>query len=158
MPINCFGVGLCMAYECYRRKQSDQLKTRSSAEQFLSRFQRDPMTMDYLRSIAAKCGYNRLNVLDNKAVIEVIAREVSTGWLRVCENTQETYAPTTAGGGEAASQPESKPFPLAERQKRVAEPQMAALEPATFPSNLNGATQAAALAAAAASGTPFCAH
>ena len=157
MPINSFGVGFCLAYECSRCKQSEWLKDKSSARVWLSQFQSDPSTMSYLRRLAAKCGYNQLNVLDNRAVIELLAADVAAGWLRACDRTQETYG----GGSTTPDAPsETAPlFPLADRQQRVSDSQpQSTADPSTFPPNLDGAAQANALAAAAASGKPFCAH
>jgi hypothetical protein len=158
VPINPFGIGFCLAYECSRCKQSEWLRDKSSAREWLAQFQRDPSTMSYLRTIAVKCGYNRLNVLDNHAIVELLAADIASGWIRACDRTQETYG---AGSAAADAPPDTTPklFPLADRSPRVSDsPPQATTEPPTFPPNLDGAAQASALAAAAASGKPFCAH
>lgn len=159
MPLNSFGIGFCLAYECSRCKQSEWLRNKSSAREWLSQFQTDPSNMMYLRTLAAKCGYNRLNLLDNQGVVDLLAADIASGWLRACDRTQETYSVGSTAADAPPPDTTPKPFPLSDRATRATSSQVQpAPEPSTFPPNLDGAAQAAALAAAASSGKPFCAH
>ena len=53
-------------------------------------------------------------------------------------------------------QKQAPPFPLSDRQSRVASPPPPVIDPPSFSSKVNLSAQAAALLAAAASGIPFC--
>lgn len=85
------------------------------------------------------------------AVIEQIADLLNSDRLHIHAKEMETFA---AGGSETSDQ--SVAFPLAERQSRETAPPPAVADPPTFSPKGNPSAQAAALAAAAASGTPFC--
>jgi hypothetical protein len=63
---------------------------------------------------------------------------------------------TEGGSGTGNEKPSPPPFPLADRQPRVASQPPPIVDMPVFSKDLNMSAQAAALIAAASSGAPFC--
>lgn len=155
MPVNCYEFQLCRASEsCNCKHKSIQRASLYTAE-WLRRCTRNPLAMGALRGVVAGNG-TRLS--DNDSLIKLIAAQIASGQLRVCQGQN-------AGGGAAAdpgsaSQTDgssSKPFPFTPRPKQTSSSALSNdNEPQSLSENLDGAAQAAVLNAAAAQGVPFC--
>jgi hypothetical protein len=125
------------------------------ARQWLQQFKNDVRTIASLRLLLTE-DYDiwRIGSMKEDAVIDQISNELSSGNLRVCPQMLH-QSPAMS---RATSIPEPLPFPLNERRSRAstvpASPSIS--DPPTFSSDVNPATQAAALVAAAVGGRPFC--
>jgi len=121
-----------------------------STQQFLTQFKNDTYAIAWLRGLLSQSrqwiGASRLTgdqvlaevarlLLSGELGVALIPRPLSTG----SNSAERTGDPPPVAAGP--------PLPVT----KMEEP-----EPPTFPPDLNGVIQAAALAAAAASGAPFC--
>jgi hypothetical protein len=134
------------------------LKNPAQAEEWLRKLTQSPMTMTGLRDLAAKSGQKSVNQMDNGAVVKLIAQQICSGQLRICSTGTFSGIAGDPGSRAAAAAADSKPFPLSELKKRQASSSQSdrAADPNTFPDDLDSQAQAAALAAAASQGQPFC--
>jgi hypothetical protein len=162
MPFNCFGLFLCRANERCTCVQANQfggmLKNPGQAEEWLRKFTGNSMSMTGLRNVAGQCGRGSVNLMDNGAVVKLIAQQICSGQLRVCSTRAlggPAGDPAASAGGAAA---DSKPFPLSGLQKKQASPSNSDRppDPNTFSDDLDGPAQAAALISAASQGQAFC--
>jgi hypothetical protein len=135
------------------RSQIARFRDSKSAIQFLSAVKVDARAMSDLRGLLFE---SRLRIdvsrLTDDQVLAEIARLIWLGHLVVANDRE--------GRSGASSQP-AGPTQIAQTPAGVpvrSGPQSQEPEPATLPSNLNSIAQAAALSAAAANGTPFCAQ
>jgi hypothetical protein len=123
-----------------------------SAMQFLSAVKGDALAMSDLRGLLCE---SRLRIdisrLTDDQVLAEIARLIWLGHLVVANDREGRSGASSQPAGP--SQITQTPTGVPVRSGPQSEP-----EPATLPSNLNSVAQAAALTAAAASGTPFCAQ
>ena len=162
MPFNCFGIQLCRSNEPCTCQQSNNLaaflKNAACAELWLKQRTRDAMTMTGLRSVAARSLNRSVTFLDNKEIVRLVARQISSGQMRVCSTAILKQGGGDPGTTAATAAAEGVPFPISERPARppVSTKREAPPEEATFSDDLDGSAQAAALAAAAAEGQPFC--
>lgn len=126
----------------------------NSAEHTLSRSKSSGITMLKLRALLVQYGAGVNGLSDDDVVVQV-SRLLASGRLQMCRKVVERVAPPPRKSAGPPRQP--PPFPLSESQPRPAtsrsEPPP---DPATFPSDLAGADQAAALTDAARDGVPFC--
>jgi hypothetical protein len=116
----------------------------------------DPAGMNELRSQLFRAGWHgELARLTDFEILEEVARLLRSGELFLQMETIESH--TGAGGG--AAPPAEQAAPIVQPPPPKREPAPAKEEdtdPDTLPSNLDAATQAATLKAAAAQGAPFC--
>ena len=162
MPLFTFGVQLCWSHDCSTCQISALLpKDPVAAEQWLADLSRDPLAMLSLRQVAAECNHDRLTQFTNQDVIRTVAREITSGALRACDQNWATHpfvASSAAPAADDAATDSFKAFPIDERKTQSAASAAgpAATDSPTFPENLDVPAQALALASAAAQGVPFC--
>lgn len=156
MPVNCYEFQLCRASESCNCKQKSIQRVSLYTEDWLRRCIRNPLVIGALRGVITERG---TRVSDNASLIKLIASQIASGQLRVCQH-QDSDSGNNGAAGSASSQgdaPSSKPFPFTPRPKQTSSPALSNdNEPQSLPDNLDGAAQAAALNAAAAQGAPFC--
>lgn len=155
MPINCYEFQLCRAAESCNCKQASIQKAPLYTADWLRRCVRNPSVLMALRGIGKSSG-GKLS--DNEGIIKLIAGQIASGELRVCQG-QNAVSNAAGDPGSAASQAagSNKPFPFNPRPKTA--PQSLSSNDSDGPGladNLDGAAQAAALNAAASQGAPFC--
>ncbi|HZS56844.1 MAG TPA: hypothetical protein VFA65_20735 [Bryobacteraceae bacterium] len=133
------------------------LRSAAQTEEWLRKLTQNSLTMTGLRDVATRSGHASVNLMDNGAVVKLIAQQICSGQLRVCSTS--TFG--RAGGGDpgqSAAATDSKPFPLGDLKKKQASSSSTDHPPDanTFSDNLDGQAQAAALTSAASQGQPFC--
>lgn len=121
--------------------------------QFLSHSLTDHSGMHELRQQLYHAGcHSEVARLTDDEVLDEVTRLFQTGELRIDEGKVEVKK---KGGGSIAP-PEAAAPPVAAPPPPQAAPVPEATDPDTLPPNLDAATQAATLQAAAAQGAPFC--
>ena len=123
-----------------------------ATQQFLSPFKGDPAGMNDLRSLLLQSRRVDLSHLTDDQVVSEVSRLIVSGELVVAMDRRWDSGGST-GNAAAPSTAPPPPAPALSSGGRSAEP-----ESSTFPPDHSGATQAATLAAAAATGAPFCAQ
>lgn len=160
MPLCPFGVQLCWPSDCAGcEKSAIYLRSRITAEQWLTRISLNPQAMASLSIAAAQCGIAQTKLLNKRAVIKAIAAQLASGRIRACDENWREVDFETGGVTSEYSAPDepSAPFPLEDRAARaVTSSTQASADPSTFPDPLDAAAQTQALASAAAQGVPFC--
>jgi hypothetical protein len=96
--------------------------------------------------------YGDLARLTDAEILEEAGRLLEIGQLRIDVETLKE----TGGGAIAPAQAVAAPVPPPPRQTTPKEEEVAEPDPDTLPPNVDAATQAATLQAAAAQGAPFC--
>jgi hypothetical protein len=139
-------------------KFGGMLKNPAQAEEWLRKLTQSPMTMTGLRDLAAKFGQKSVNVMDNGAVVKLIAQQICFGQLRICSTGTFSGVAGDPGNRAAAAEADSKPFPLSDLKRRQTSSSQSDHPPDTntFSDDLDGQAQAAALTSAASQGQPFC--
>jgi hypothetical protein len=144
----------CGERDCPDVETVSRLEDRSSARQWLQQLETGAHKTLAMRALLwqESSGWP-LSRMSDEEIIDQIAELLVSGRLHV----HVQPARRVSAASSAVSEP-VVPFPLSERKPR---PQAVAYsapvsDPPTFPSDLDGAAQASALVAAAASGQPFC--
>jgi hypothetical protein len=118
---------------------------------WLQQLKADPLQMRTLRDLLAnQISLPPSRVADN-TVVEQIAEMLNSDRLHIHTRKMEMYA---VGGPKAAE--DSAAFPISEHRPRDSAAPAPVIEPPSFSPKADLSAQAAALAAAAAQGTPFC--
>jgi hypothetical protein len=134
------------------RSRIARFRDSKSAIQFLAAVKGDAIAMSDLRGLLFESRLrNDLSRLTDDQVLAEIGRLIWLGHLVVVNDREGRSGASSQPAGP--SQITQTPTGVPVRSGPQSEP-----EPATLPSNLNSVAQAAALSAAAASGTPFCAQ
>ena len=135
------------------RSRVARFRDSKSAIQFLSASKGDAFVMSDLRGLLFE---SRLRIdvsrLTDDQVLAEIARLIWLGHLVIANDREGRSGASSQPVGPTQSTP-APGGPAVNSGSQSQEP-----EPATLPSNVNSVAQAAALSAAAASGTPFCAQ
>lgn len=139
-------------YHLFWRRQVQQYPDPASARLVLGQFKDDPSAMRDLRALLEEpmLGIPNARLADDQ-VLDAVARLVAGGevlLLREWPVHGGSANPSQTSGQPADSTPATPP-PITKSNPP---------ENPSLPSNTNGGAQAAALAAAAASGAPFCEH
>lgn len=122
----------------------------AQALQFLARFKTDPAAMARLRGLIAQRSHaGDLSRVSDDQILAQVAGLLGSGELVAGYQRHEAIELPGEPGPEAAPTPASTPPPPQTRERQ--EP-----DPPTFAAQHDGAAQAQGLAAAAASGVPFC--
>lgn len=147
------GSQLCKDRHCRDHEHASHLHDRFFGRQWLHQSKADIQQMQTLRSLVAQHSSGcAVSGMSDEEVADHVAELVASGRVHMHAPTLPAYAPVSAG----SQGPAPAPFPLS---GRTSSPQMSFGAPAdapTFPSDLDGAAQANALAAAASGGQPFC--
>jgi hypothetical protein len=151
LPLPQFEWWFCQELICTEPDRVDDLPGRLGTRLWLQQFKGDPYQMRVLRDLLSNQLLMPPSRVADDAVIEQIADLLNSDRLHIHAKEMETIA---AGGAETSDQ--SVAFPLSERQSRDTAPPPPVADAPTFSPKGNPSAQAAALAAAAASGTPFC--
>jgi hypothetical protein len=139
-------------YHLFWRRQVQAAADTSIATRFLAQFRDDPSAMRDLRSLLMEAAHGLTNTrLNDDQVLIQIAHLMTAGELIVAREWP-VHGGNAVQPEVADSADEPEPAPAA-RSSNSQGP-----ESSTFPPNTNGASQASTLAAAAASGAPFCSH
>lgn len=142
-------VWLCQEQDCTKPHRASLFETRVWVHGWLRDLRTDAgktrLLNDLIRSNISGVPFH----LSNDALLRKIEQLFVCGRLHVHRKQRGTES----GTGDDSPNP---PFPLAERQPRIASAPPPIVDVPVFSPNLNMAAQAAALVAAAASGTPFC--
>lgn len=139
-------------YLLFWRRQVQSYSDQAAARMTLGQFKDDPIGMRDLRAILddPMTGIQNARLTDDQ-VLDAVARLVASGELiAVREWPVHGGAATQPQSSNQSEQQEASPAPASHSQPPPENP--------TLPSNTDGSTQAAALAAAASSGAPFCEH
>jgi hypothetical protein len=144
----------CRKRDCRDRETVSRLQDRSSARLWLQQFETGVHKAIAMRTLLwQESSAWPLSRMSDEEIVDRVADLLVSGRIHV---HVQPVNPVSAGGS-APSEPEA-PFPLSERQPRsqavASSPPVS--DPPTFPADLDGGAQAAALVAAAASGQPFC--
>jgi hypothetical protein len=148
-------LGICRWNDCTCAQSSPSL-SRLDAEQMLRRRAQEGMGIGDFRRFVDACGYGPSGSLSDHEVIQLLAGQVSSGILRICNTLPAVQDNRDRAGAAAAARPKAASFPLSERAARSESRPQQAADPATFSSNIDADAQAAVLQSAAASGAPFC--
>jgi hypothetical protein len=138
-------------YHLFWRRQIQPVGGDEAAELILAQFRGDPSAMRDLRALLAESGSGLSNRrLTDEQVLAGVGHMLASGELLLVREW-----PMLGGSGqtEASSQDEAPPAPAPASPSKSQAPENPSLPP-----NTDGAAQAAVLAAAAESGTPFCSH
>lgn len=123
-----------------------------STQQFLSQFRNNYYAMCGLRALLSESRqWIDASRFTADQVLAEVSRLILAGDLGVALRPYEYYLGTSSTQLSGAPPPLPASSPLAASKFEES-------EPPTFPNDLNGVIQAAALSAAAASGAPFCPH
>jgi len=157
MPINCYEFQICRGSDnCSCKLVSAQKASLYNAD-WLRRSVRNPAVLMALRGIAKTGG---ISLSDNESVINLVAGQIASGQLRVCQGqTAASGRANDPGSTSSQAGGPSKPFPFTPRSKTAAtSSQPSQNDPQSLPDDLDGSTQAGVLNSAANRGTPFCAE
>ncbi len=152
MPINCYEFQLCRASEACGCKQKAGNAASLYSADWLRRSIRNPAVLTALRGVAKTGG---TIPMDNESIVRLIAGQIASGQLRVCQ-TQSAKSGAAGDPGTTAAKESSKPFPFEPKPKTSSPSPQSASDPPTLPENTDAAAQAAALSSAANQGAPFC--
>ena len=143
----------CRKRDCRHSELASHLGDRVNARQWLRHFKIDIDKMRAMRTLAWRENSSwSLSRMSEEEVIGQIAELLSRGRLHVHAHTPETVPPPSSYSSGAPASPPVYQRP-APPDATYREP---ASDPPTFPADIDAAAQAATLAAAAASGQPFC--
>ena len=148
MPLRRLGIS---NYHLFWRRQVQPVGGDEAAELILAQFRGDPSAMRDLRALLAESGSGLSNSrLTDEQVLAGVGHMLASGELLLVREW-----PMLGGSGqtEASTQDEAPPAPAPASPSKSQPPENPSLPP-----NTDGAAQAAVLAAAAESGTPFCSH
>jgi hypothetical protein len=138
-------------YHLFWRRQVQPVAGDEAAQLILAQFRGDPSAMRDLRALLSESGSGLSNRrLTDEQVLAGVGHMLASGDLLLVRDL-----PMLGGSGqtEAASQDQAPPAPAPASPSKSQAPENPSLPP-----NTDGAAQAAVLAAAAESGTPFCSH
>ncbi len=139
-------------YHLFWRRQIQTADDENISTRFLAQFRGDPSAMRDLRSLLMETSRGLTNTLlnDDQVLIQ-IAHLMAAGELIVAREWPiHGGSATQPEVADSADEPEPAAAPRSSNSQGP--------ESSTFPPNTNGAGQASTLAAAAASGAPFCSH
>lgn len=132
--------------------QVSRFSDSKSTQHFLSQFRDDYYAMNSLRGLLSESRrWVDVSRLTSDQVLSEVTRMAQGGELGAA------VRPRSYSAGTSSNQASSSPAPLPAAAP-VASSQPEESDPATFSPGSNGAVQAAALSAAAASGAAFCPH
>lgn len=147
------GSQFCKDRNCRDHARASHLQDRFFARQWLHQSKADTEQMQTLRSLVMQHGSGcAVSGMSDEEVADHVAELVAAGKVHFHAPTLPAYAPVSAG----SQGPAPAAFPLSNRTSSAPTNSGAPADPSTFPSDLDGAAQANALAAAAAGGQPFC--
>jgi hypothetical protein len=140
---------LCDKHGCTQADRASLLETQMWAHLWLQDLKTDSRKMHLLRDLVR---YKISTVpfhLPHDALVRKVEQLFISGRLHVHKQPREVRS---GSGGDAPN----VAFPLADRQPRIASEPPPMVDAPIFARNIDMSAQAAALVAAAASGTPFC--
>jgi hypothetical protein len=147
---------LCRNHSCGDRLRVSSLRDPLFARRWLRQFKRDPAGLSAMRTFLGQGeGARPLFGVSDDDAIDQLADLLASGLIHI--HTQPLPAARAGSGSSdtfAAQTP--VPFPLTPQPKPTPQQAQPPAEPSTFPMNLAGPAQAAALMSAAAQGVPFC--
>jgi hypothetical protein len=140
---------LCQEQDCTKADRASLLETRMWVHFWLQDLRNDQRQMSLLQDLVR----HRISTvpinLPHDALVRKIEQLFISGRLHVHVKPREVRS---GSGGDAPN----VAFPLADRQPRIASGPAPMIDAPVFSPKLDMSAQAAALVAAAASGTPFC--
>jgi hypothetical protein len=139
----------CQKPECASSDRVYGLEAQSLVHLWLQELKDDPFRLQAFRDLVRSnisLGHVRVDAM----LVGRIEEMLISGRLHLHKKEREVQA------GSGFQKKHEPPFPLSDRQSRVASPPPPVIDPPSFSSKVNLSAQAAALVAAAASGTPFC--
>lgn len=148
---------LCRSLNCRERLEAPGFQDPLFLRLWLGQFKGDATGMFAMRTFLWRGGrVLDLFRLSDDDVIAQLADLLASGCVHV--HTQPRRAARAGGGSSGTSATQTPvPFPMSQQPKPPPqERQPEAADPATFPINLDGPAQVAALMSAAAQGVPFC--
>jgi len=141
---------ICQKQDCAKADRVSPLEAQVWIQWLLAEVRTDRRKMSLLEAHLVR---NKISTapfhLPHGALVRQIEQLFIFGRLHVHKKRREIRS---GAGGEQRN----VPFPLAERQPRIASEPAPIVDAPVFAANLSSAAQAAALIAAAAGGTPFC--
>jgi hypothetical protein len=137
----------CQDPDCRKPDRVYGLQAQSMAHLWLQQLKDDPVRMHLLQDLVRNNISLPLFHVGDATLANRIEELLMVGRLHLHKIEREV---------KWARQEKAVPFPLADRQSRVTSPPPPVNDPPSFSSKVNLSAQAAALVAAAASGTPFC--
>jgi hypothetical protein len=140
---------LCEEQDCTEPDRASPLETQAWVRWRLQDLRTETGKMWLLQDLARHHIPNIPLHLPHDAFIRKIEQLFISGRLHVHKKRRE-------GGSGKGNEKQDVPFPLADRQPRIASGPAPIVDLPVFSPHLNMSAQAAALVAAAASGTPFC--
>lgn len=154
MPVNCFEFQICRAGEPCNCSQIRAKAASLYNADWLRRSCGNPSVLAALRGLARTAG---TTVSDNESVVKLIAGQIASGQLRICQ--RQTAGPAGDPGGPSSTAPGAgKPFPFTPETKSTSgsSSQSSENDSPTMPEDMDATAQAAALNSAANQGAPFC--
>jgi hypothetical protein len=140
---------LCQEQDCAEPDRASALETEAWIRWQLQNLRAETGKMRLLQDLARHDVFNIPQHLPHDAFVRKIEQLFMSGRLHVHKKQME------AAGG-AGVEERNVPFPLQDRQPRIASGPAPIVDVPVFSPHMNMSAQAAALVAAAASGTPFC--
>jgi|HubBroStandDraft_2_1064218.scaffolds.fasta_scaffold214862_2 hypothetical protein len=138
----------CQKPDCSSSDRIYGLEAQSLAELWLHELRDDPFRILAFRDLV-RSNISLPGVRVDAMLVQRIEEMLISGRLHLHKKKREVQS----GSGV---QKKNVPFPLSERQPRDTSPPPPVIDPPSFSSQVNLSAQAAALVAAAGSGTPFC--
>lgn len=140
---------LCQEHDCTKPDRASVLETRMWVRWWLQDLRTDTGKMWLLQELVRRKISTVPFHLPHDAFVRRIEQLFISGRLHVHKKPREVWS----GSGDDAP---NVAFPLGERQPRIASEPPPMVDTPIFARNIDMSAQAAALVAAAASGTPFC--
>jgi hypothetical protein len=138
----------CQKPDCSSSDRVYGLEAQSLAHLWLQELKDDPLRIHAFKDLV-RSNISLPLVRVDAMLFKRIEEMLISGRLHIHKKAREVQS-------GSAVQEKNVPFPLSERQPRDAAPPAPVIDPPSFSPNVNLSVQAAALVAAAASGTPFC--
>lgn len=152
MWLDALGRKVCALPDC-REARVPGAHGHVRAPSWVRGFKADLSTMTELRALLARLVRRDISRMSNDDVVKTVAALLANNRLHVHVEVVKAMATESAQPAPPAFQP-----PALQRAptRTPSSPRPTAVDPPTFPSSANLASQAAALVAAAAAGAPFC--
>jgi hypothetical protein len=137
----------CQDPDCRKSDRVYGLQAQAMAQMWLQELKDDPFRMHMLGDLVRNDISMPLFRVGDSSLASRVEELLMSGRLHLHKIEREV---------KWARQEQPVPFPLSDRQPRLASPPPPVIDPPSFSPKVNLAAQAAALVAAAASGAPFC--
>ena len=141
----------CNNQDCGGADRVFGLEGQVLAQWWLQELRNDPIRKDVVRHLVRSDIPLTLFRVADPGLVQRVEELLISGQLHFHKKKREVHS-----GAEV--QENNVPFPISNRQTRDASPPPPVLDPPSFPPDVDLSAQAAALVAAAAQGTPFCAE